>query len=73
MPKTNKEIRNCLYSDLSNYCAEFPENESVLLSAFSQFLEDADVDTDIIIAVLEKYGCDEALDLARDIKVKYGY
>jgi|GEM_PF-6086611 len=76
MMKTNKQIENCLTSDLSNFLNEInPEGEDkkqLLLEYFSSFMESANVDTDITIAVLEKFG-EEGKEEARNLKVKWGY
>jgi len=83
MKLTKKEIEsaNCLYSDLSNLISEvdtiqkqegYTVTDELLLSYFSDFMESANVNTDVTIKVLENFG-DTGRDLARNLKVKWGY
>lgn len=56
MKKTKKGIENSLKSDLNNLLSEYDLgrlNHEVLIGYFSEFLQDADVDSRIIVNVLE--------------------
>jgi hypothetical protein len=77
MPKTLIEIRNCLISDVSNMMDEL-ENGTLtsdgLLSYFTEIMEDAGIDTDVIIGVLEKPCFGKAgQEEAHGVKVRWGY
>jgi len=79
MPKLNKEDQikaNCLQSDLYNMlhecCTPEGPSESLILSYFSDLMESAKVNTDVTIEVLEQFG-DDGKDLARNLKIKWGY
>lgn len=59
MKKTQKQIENCLSCDLSNLVSEFELGtltEEGVYGYFSSFLKDADVDSRIIVNVLEGFG-----------------
>jgi len=77
MNKTQKEIENCLYSDLSNLISEFNSNdltEEGIYNYFRLFLDDADVDSRITVNVLENKCFGElGKDEARCIKVYEGW
>jgi len=74
---TNKEIENCLTSDLQNLIYEFESGnltEELLYGYFSEFLLDANVDSKIVVNVLEqvnfgKLGKEQALS----IKINEGW
>lgn len=71
------EIENRLYSDLSNMVSEFETGqltEELIYNYFRLFLSDANVNSDIIVNVLEnerfgKLGKEEALS----IKINEGW
>lgn len=71
------EIENRLYSDLSNMVLEFQSGqltEELIYNYFKLFLSDANVDSEIIVNVLEndrfgKLGKEEALG----IKINEGW
>ncbi|MFA5586043.1 MAG: hypothetical protein WDA02_05795 [Saccharofermentanales bacterium] len=71
------EIENRLYSDLSNMVLEFQSGqltEELIYNYFKLFLSDANVDSEIIVNVLEndrfgKLGKEEALS----IKINEGW
>lgn len=75
--KTKKEITNCLVSDLDNLISEFELNRlttSDILNYFSVMMLDAEVNSQIIVNVLEnerfgKEGKEEALN----IKINEGW
>lgn len=73
--KTSKEIENCLNSDLSNLVLEF-ENGSLteegIYNYFASFMRDAEVDSRIIVNVLEQFG-ELGKEEAISIKVKEGW
>ncbi len=77
MKKTQKQIENCLYSDLNNLIDEFNNGdltEENIYNYFRLFLDDANVDSRIIVNVLEnkcfgEFGRDEA----RSIKICEGW
>jgi len=77
MKHTNKEIENCLTSDLQNLIYEFESGnltEELLYGYFSEFLLDANVDSKIVVNVLEqvnfgKLGKEQALS----IKINEGW
>lgn len=79
MKKTKQqiEIENRLYSDLSNMVSEFETNqltEEGIYNYFRLFLSDANVNSEIIVNVLEnerfgKLGKEEA----RNIKIYEGW
>ena len=75
--KNQKQIENCLASDLNNMIFEFElgrlTKESIF-EYFVDFLVSANVDSEIIVNVLEKeqFG-NLGKDEARDIKVSEGW
>lgn len=74
--KTNKEIENCIVSELSNLVSEFELGELTkegLFSYISTILIDADVDSSIVINVFEegRFG-EEGANEAMGIKVRQG-
>jgi hypothetical protein len=77
MIKTNKEIENCLTSDLQNLIYEFNSGiltEEILYGYFSEFLLDANVDSKIIVNVLEQINFGElGKKQALSIKINEGW
>jgi len=77
MKKTPKEIENCLTSDLQNLIYELKGGqltEEILYGYFSDFLLDADVDSRIIVNVLEQVNFGAlGKEAARYIKVDEGW
>lgn len=58
MKKTKKQIENCLTCDLRNMIVEFDNRnltEDAIYSYFRQFLIDAEVDSQIVVNVLEQF------------------
>lgn len=75
MKKSNEEIENCLFSDLGNCLMEIESGnltKACMLYYFSDFLLDANVDSKIIVNVLEQFG-EDGEDAARRIKVEEGW
>ena len=75
--KNQKQIENCLASDLNNMIFEFELGRLTKESIFEYFVDfllSANVDSEIIVNVLEKeqFG-DLGKDEARDIKVSEGW
>lgn len=75
--KTKEEIKNCLSSDLLNLIYEFHSGnitEEIIYGYFSDFLLDADVESKIIVDVLEgvEFG-DLGKEQARYIKINEGW
>ena len=73
--KTKKEAINCLTSDLTNLIHEYrleTFSEEVIFSYFSNFMKSAGIDSNITIAVLEKFG-DLGKEAALIIKVNEGH
>jgi hypothetical protein len=77
MKKTQKQIENCLTSELSNMISEFDNGElteETLLGYFSIFLRDAEVDSRIVVNVLEQDRFGElGKEAAMGIKVNEGW
>jgi hypothetical protein len=77
MKHTNKEIENCLTSNLQNLIYEFKSGtltEELLYGYFSEFLLDANVDSKIVVNVLEQVNFGElGKDAARAIKINEGW
>ena len=75
--KEQQIIENCLSSDLSNMISEFESGElstSTILQYFSDFLLDANIDSRIIVNVLERKSFGEnGKEAARTIKVTEGW
>lgn len=76
MKKTEQQIKNCLMSELYGMISEFELgqlNKEIILGYFTEFLLDANVDSDIVISVLEddRFGI-EGKEQARCIKVAEG-
>jgi hypothetical protein len=77
MFKTNEEIKNCLSSELLNMIYEFRSGdltEELIYCYFSDFLIDANVNSKIVVDVLERkqFG-DFGKDQARCIKINEGW
>lgn len=75
MKKTQKQIENCLSSDLRNLISEFENGsltEEIILNYFSNFMRDADIDSRITVNVLEQFG-DSGKEEARNIKIYEGW
>ena len=75
--KEQQIIENCLSSDLNNMISEFESGDltiPIILQYFSDFLLDANIDSRIIVNVLERksFGKDGE-DVARTIKVVEGW
>lgn len=77
MKKTQKEIENCLASELSNMLDENTLIEFIdedILRYFSKFLLGAEVDSKIVVNVLEREDFGEVgKEAARAIKVNEGW
>jgi len=77
MIKTIEQVQNCLHSDLRNMLYELEAgtiNKEMILDFFSEILLDANVDSRIIVHVLEgKDFGQEGKDAARNIKVDEGW
>ncbi len=75
MKKTQKQIENCLVCELSNLISEF-KNETLtedgIYNYFRNFLCDSEVDSKIIVNVLEYFG-ELGKEEARDIKIYEGW
>lgn len=75
--KTKKQIENCLISELSNLVGEFKSNqltEENLYNYFRHFMLDAEVDSEIVVNVLEdKYFGNLGKEEARSIKIYEGW
>jgi hypothetical protein len=59
MKKTNIEIENCVSSELRNLIDEFKNNtltEEGIFNYISIILRDANVDSKIVVNILEKFG-----------------
>jgi len=73
--KTPQQKINCLTSDLTNLIHEHKLetfSEEDIFMYFSDFMKSAGVDTDITIAVLEKFG-DLGKEAALTIKINEGH
>lgn len=69
-------IVNRLSSDLSNLLGEFKSNslnEENIFSYFTDILLSAEIDSILIVEVLEKTNNDNAIEVARWIKVNEGW
>ena len=77
MKKTDKQITNCLISDLSNLIMEFEQNsltKETLLQYFADLMDDANVDSDITVKVLEQpFFGEEGKNVALGIKINEGW
>ena len=75
--KTKKEIENCLISDLSNMIYEVQSGNvdmEMIFGFFSEILLDAEVDSKIIVNVLEQENFGNlGKEHARYIKVDEGW
>ena len=75
MIKTNKQIENCLVSELRNFMYEFEKGtltEELVYNYFRNFMCDSGVDSRITVNVLEQFG-DLGKEEARNIKVSEGW
>ncbi len=75
MKKTQKQIENCLVSELRNLIDEYKLDrlsEECLYNYFRIFLQDSEVDSQIIVNVLEQFG-ELGKNEARSIKVDEGW
>lgn len=75
--KTNKikEIENRLVLDIENILFEAKHNtfdKGAILNSISTLLQDAEVDSEIIVNVLEQFG-EEGKEVALAVKVKEGW
>jgi hypothetical protein len=73
--KNKKQIENCLTSELRNMISEYKLgtlNESIIFNYFRNFLLDANVDSEIVVNVLENFG-ELGKEEARNIKVEEGW
>ena len=71
----DKEIENCLSSELRNLITEFNKghlSEELILNYFSIFLQDAEINSKIIVNVLEQFG-DLGKNEALAIKINEGW
>lgn len=75
MAKTKQQIENCLVSELRNMISEHQLGtltEELIYNYFRNFLCDAEVDSSIIVNVLEQFG-DLGKEEARNIKISEGW
>jgi hypothetical protein len=75
MKKTQKVIEHCLHGDLQNLVHEFELGQLTTESIygyFSQMLRHAEVDSQIVVNVLEQFG-EEGIYAATCIKVNEGW
>lgn len=75
MPKTNKQIENCLVSELRNMVSELKSGtltEELLYNYFRNFMCDAEVESEITVNVLEQFG-ELGKEEARNIKISEGW
>ncbi len=73
--KTNKQIENCLVSELRNVILELQNEtltEELLYNYFRIFMCDAEVDSQITINVLEQFG-ELGKKEAKNIKINEGW
>lgn len=74
MGKTQKEIQNCLISELRNMVSEFETGqltEDGIYNYFRNFMDDAEVDSEITVNVLEDESFNDlAKEEARNIKIR---
>lgn len=71
----NKKIENRLVSDIESILFEVKHNvfdKGAILNSISTLLQDAEVDSKIIVNVLEKFG-NEGEEQAYNIKVNEGW
>lgn len=77
MRKTKEQVKNCLTSDLRNMIYEAQDknfDEAIIFDFFSEILLDADVESEIIVDVLESVEFGELGKCkARNIKVNEGW
>jgi hypothetical protein len=75
--KTATEIKNCLVSDLTNMISELEGGnmtKETLIDGITEMLDDAGLDTDILIKVLEDKRFGElGKDKSMAVKISYGY
>ncbi len=70
----NQKIVNCLSSDLSNLLIECPYSSEIIMECFYRFLSSANIDSDIIVEVLEKFNhIDVANEIILTIKITEGW
>jgi hypothetical protein len=75
MAKTQKQIENCLYSELSNMVSELKSGtltEELIYNYFRLFMCDAEVNSKITVNVLEQFG-HLGKEEARNIKITEGW
>lgn len=73
--KHQQQIENCLVSELKNMVSEIQLGtltEELLYNYFRNFMCDAEVDSKIIVNVLEQFG-KLGKDEARNIKISEGW
>lgn len=73
--KTKEQIKNCLSSELSNLMYEFEFGsltKEELIRYVSTMLIDAEVDSEMIVSVIDKLG-EEGKEVAHEIKVDVGW
>ena len=77
MGKTQREIQNCLISELRNMVSEFETGqltEDGIYNYFRNFMCDAEVDSQITVNVLEDESFNDlAKEEARNIKIYEGW
>lgn len=75
MFKTKKQIENCLVSELQNMISDLKIGtltEEMIYNYFKNFMCDAEVDSEITVNVLEKFG-ELGKEEARNIKIDEGW
>lgn len=75
MKKTKNQIENCLVSELKNMVSDHQLGwltEDMIYNYFKTFLCDAEVDSKIVVNVLEQFG-ELGKEEARNIKVSEGW
>lgn len=75
MSKTNKQIENCLVSELRNMISEHQLGrltEEIIYNYFRNFLCDAGVDSKIVVNVLEQFG-ELGKEESRNLKISEGW
>jgi hypothetical protein len=73
--RNKKQIENCLVSELRNMISEYKLGtltEEIIYNYFSNFMLDAEVDSVIVVNVLEQFG-ELGKEEARNIKVSEGW
>lgn len=71
--KNNIQIKNCLNIHLSNFLLEFPENKELIFDCFFEILYNANIESRIIVKVLEEFKDEYADDIILKIKITEGW